>query len=161
MTETVKNKLLEIIDYFYFIFKRFIPIKTYRYAVCGGSNVTFDLILYFVFFHFVFQKQNFDIIVTTLSPHIASLFVVYPITFCTGFLLNRHIVFQDSTLPLWTQFFRYLFVGITALIISYISMKILVDWLNFYPTPSRFITIIITVLYGYIMQTKYSFKIED
>lgn len=161
MIKNIKKNLFILIDYFYFIFDRFVPIQTYRYAICGGSNVLFDLTLYFIFFHFVFEKQNFDLIIIVLSPHIASLFIVYPITFCTGFLLNRHIVFHNSKLPLWTQFFRYLFVGITALIISYVLMKILVERLSVYPTPSRFITIVITVLYGYIMQTKFSFKIDD
>lgn len=160
MIRNINRNLFFVIDSFYFLFEKFIPIQTYRYAVCGGSNVLFDLILYYITFHFIFEKQNIDLIVAVISPHIASLFVVYPITFCTGFLLNRHIVFYESRLPLWTQFFRYLFVGITALIISYFSMKILVDWMELFPTPSRFITIIITVIYGYIMQTKYSFKID-
>lgn len=161
MFKNIKRNLFVLIDYFYFIFDRFIPLQTYRYAVCGGSNVLFDLILYYAFFHFVFEKQNVDFVISIISPHIASLFIVYPITFCTGFLLNRHIVFYESNLRLWTQFFRYLFVGITALIISYFLMKILVDWLALYPTPSRLITIIVTVIYGYIMQTKFSFKIDD
>lgn len=160
MTKSIKRKIFAFIDYFYFLFKNFIPIQTYRYAICGGSNVLFDLILYFIFFHFVFAKQNVDLFITVLSPHIASLFIVYPITFYTGFLLNRHIVFYKSKLPLWTQFFRYLFVGVTALIISYLLMKLLVDWMGLFPTPSRFITIVVTVLYAYIMQTKFSFKIE-
>jgi putative flippase GtrA len=58
------------------------------------------------------------------------------------------------------QFLRYLTVGIITLLISYLSMKLLVDIFLFYPTPSRLLTIVITVLFSYIMQSKFSFKTE-
>jgi len=151
--------LIRFIDQFYFIFKRFMPIKTYHYAVCGGSNLVLDTVLYFVFYHFVFEKNNVDIYFTILSPHIASLFFVFPITLITGFLMNKFITFTDSNLPWKVQFFRYLQVGISGLFVSYISMKILVDLMGVYPTPSRFITIIVAVTYSYIMQSKYSFRV--
>lgn len=156
----MRDLLLQLIDSFYFIFKQFLPLKTYRYAVCGGSNLVLDTLLYFTCFHFILNKQNVDLGIVVLSPHIASLFFVFPITFMIGFLLNRFIVFSESTLPITTQFLRYLGVGIVALLISYVSMKLLVDVLLFYPTPSRLLTIVITVLFSYIMQNKFSFKVE-
>ena len=156
----MKSNLIKVIDLGYFIFKGVIPLKTYRYAVCGGSNLVLDTTLYFIFFQFILAKQNLDLFIVVLSPHIASLFFVFPITFMVGFLLNRYVVFTESKLPFKTQFTRYLTVGI-ALLLSYISMKLLVDVLLFYPTPSRLLTIVITVLFSYIMQNKFSFKAEQ
>ncbi len=145
------------IDSFYFIFKRFMPIKTYRYAVCGGGNMLFDLVLYFIFFHFVLRKHEIDLFFIVLSPHIASLFFVFPITFVTGFLLNKFITFQDSNLSGRTQFIRYLLVAIGAIVLSYICMKILVDLMGFYPTLSRLLTMVISVIYSYLLQSRFSF----
>jgi putative flippase GtrA len=156
----MKDFLLKIIDAGYFIFKKIIPLKTYRYAVCGGSNLVLDITLYFICFQFIFDKQNLDLFIAVLSPHIASLFLVFPITFFIGFLLNRFIVFSESKLSFKTQFLRYLSVALIALLLNYICMKLLVDVFHFYPTPSRFLTIIITVLFSYIMQNKFSFKVE-
>ena len=150
--------IIRFIDAFYFVFQKFIPLKTYRYAVCGGSNLLFDTILYFVFYNFIFAKQNVNLHFFVLSPHIASLFFVFPITFFTGFLLNRYITFPNSNLLPRVQFFRYLIVGLGAILISYCALKFLVDYLKFYPTPSRFITIIFSVIYSYILQNKFSFK---
>jgi putative flippase GtrA len=149
--------LISFIDSFYFIFKRFIPLKTYRYAICGGGNLLFDLILYFSFFHFVLCKQDIDLFFVVLSPHIASLFFVFPITFISGFLLNKFITFQDSNLSGKTQFIRYLLVAIGAIVLSYICMKILVDLMGFYPTLSRLLTMVISVIYSYLLQSKFSF----
>lgn len=155
----MKNSITKFIDAFYFLFRRWLPLKTYRYAVCGGSNLVFDICLYFIFYHYIFDKQNINLYFVVLSPHIASLFFVFPITFTTGFLLNRFITFEDSNLPWRVQIFRYFIVGMGSLLLSYLCMKILVDMLEFYPTPSRFLTVIITVIYSYLLQNKFSFKV--
>ena len=49
----MQKAIIHFIDQFYFIFKRVMPVKTYRYAVCGGSNLVLDTVLYFVVYHFV------------------------------------------------------------------------------------------------------------
>ena len=156
----MQKAIIHFIDQFYFIFKRVMPVKTYRYAVCGGSNLVLDTVLYFVFYHFVLDKQDLNLYFFVMSAHIASLFFVFPITFLTGFLLNKYITFQDSDLPWKVQMIRYLMVGLGALLVSYLCMKLFVDVLGFYPTPSRFLTILISVTYSYLMQSKYSFKVK-
>lgn len=155
----MRRHIIRFIDFFYFLFKWAFPKKTYRYAVCGGANLVFDMVLYFIFYNFIFSKQDVVLPFITMSSHIASLFFVFPITFTTGFLLNRYITFEDSTLTAKVQFLRYLIVGIGAICLSYIAMKLLVDVWGLYATPSRFLTIIITVIYSYILQSKFSFKV--
>ena len=155
----MKDSIIKFIDAFYFLFRRFLPLKTYRYAVCGGGNLVFDIILYFIFYNFIFAKQNVDLHFVVLSPHIASLFVVFPITFVTGFLLQKFITFRKANLPWKVQFFRYFLVGMGALVVNYICLKIFVDGFGFYPTPSKIITVFITVAYSYLLQNKFSFKV--
>lgn len=154
----MQKTLIFVIDKFYFLFKRFMPLQTYRYAVCGGSNLVLDATLYFVFYHFVLKKENIDIYFAVLSPHIASLFLVFPITLTTGFLLNKYITFQNSNLRGRVQFFRYITVALGALLLSYLCMKLFVDVMGVFPTPARIITIAISVVYSFILQSKFSFK---
>ena len=157
---SMKDLLVKIIDTFYFIFKEFMPLKNYRYAVCGCSNLALDLLLYFIFYNFIFVKQNVDLGFITFSPHIASLFIVWPITFTTGFLLNKFIAFEDSRLQGTVQLYRYLLVAIGTMIISYFCIKFFVELLGVYPTPAKAITIVITVVFSYVLQVTYSFKVE-
>lgn len=135
------------------------PLKTYRYAVCGGGNLVLDTILYFLFYHFVIFKQDVDLFFVVLSPHIASLFFVFPITFTTGFLLNKYITFEESNLATGKQFSRYFLVSMGAIVLSYLFMKLFVDGFGFYPTPSKILTIFITVIYSYVLQNTFSFKV--
>jgi putative flippase GtrA len=136
------------------------PLRTYRYAVCGGSNVVLDMVLYFVFYHYVLQKHNLDLGFMVMSAHIATLFIVFPITFLTGFLLNKYITFPDSKIDTTVQFRRYFAVSMGAILLSYVFMKLFVDGLGFYPTPSKLITIVISIIYSYTFQRKFSFKTD-
>src|SRR5690554_2825577 len=150
--------MFKVIDSLYFVFRRFMPLKTYRYAVCVVPNLAFEIFLYFIFYNFIFAKQKVDLYFVVLSPHIASLFFVFLITFTTGFLLNKFVTFTGSNLPWKVQFFRYFVVGMGALLLSYVAMKLFVDLLGIYPTPSRLITVVIAVVYSYILQNKFSFR---
>lgn len=134
------------------------PLKTYRYAVCGGSNFVFDTLLYYAFFHYVFKKENVDTGLFVLSSHIASLFAVYPITLLSGFLLNKYITFTSSTLKSTIQLKRYILVSFGAILIVYVFMKLFVDVLGYYPTPSKILTTVVAVIYSYVLQNKFSFK---
>ncbi|OHX64255.1 GtrA family protein [Flammeovirga pacifica] len=155
----MKNKLINFIDLFYGLFKPFMPLKTYRYAVCGGGNLVFDILLYFTIYHYVLFQKNLDLGIITLSSHIAALFIVYPITLTSGFLLQKYITFQESDLRGRVQFFRYVQVSIGAIFINYILMKVFVDVLHFYPTISKILTIFVSIIYSYISQNLYSFKV--
>ena len=152
--------ITRLIDTFYFLFKGLMPLKTYRYAACGGGNMALDLVLYFICYNFIVAKQNIDLGFVVLSPHIASLFFVFPITFLTGFYLSKYITFTESNIETKTQFSRYFMVSMGAIVIGYGLMKLFVDHLGFYPTPSKLLTIIIAVCYSYLLQNHFTFKVR-
>ncbi|WP_044205741.1 GtrA family protein [Flammeovirga sp. OC4] len=156
----MKNTIIQFIDFFHRPFEKFIPIKTFRYAAIGGGNMVLDLVLYFLIFHYVLFEENIDFGLFIMSSHIAALFMVYPITLTSGFLLQKYVTFQDSNLGGWVQFFRYFQVSIGSIFINYILMKVFVDILHFYPTPSKLLTTIVAVIFSYISQHFYTFKVK-
>ena len=118
-----------------------------------------DLVLYFICYNFIVAKHNVDLGLVVLSPHIASLFFVFPITFLTGFWLSKYITFSASDLATRVQFSRYFMVSMGAIVIGYGLMKLFVDGFGFYPTPSKLLTIIIAVIYSYLLQNNFTFKV--
>ena len=106
------------------------------------------------------MKQDLDLGFIVFSPHIAALFTVFPITFTTGFLLNKYITFEASNLDGKVQFVRYFMVAMGAISINYILMKFFVDFIGFYPTPSKILSTIISVVYSYVLQNKFTFKVK-
>ena len=154
------------------------PLKTYRYAVCGGSNFVFDTLLFFYCHNYFFQKKDFNLGLYVLgserydsfqeeyfeltlfiltSPDCSLLFV-YPITLISGFLLNKYITFTTSNLKSLIQFKRYIMVSIGSLFIVYLCMKVFVDVIGIYPAPAKILTTILAVIYSYILQNKFSFR---
>jgi putative flippase GtrA len=172
------NWIIRFIDKFHFIFKWAMPLKTYRYAVCGGSNFVFDTLLFFYCHNYFFKKQNFNFGVfvlgsekfmafqeeyfelgfLTFTSSDRSLFLVYPITLISGFLLNKYITFTTSNLKSAVQLKRYVMVSIGSLFMVYLLMKLFVDVFGIYPTPAKILTTVVAVIYSYILQNRFSFK---
>lgn len=155
---TLQSILLDIIDFFYQPFRKLIPAQLFRYGVSGCANMVLDWVLYFICYHFVFRQENLNLGFVTISPHIASFIVVFPITLLTGFWLAKYISFKESTLQSKTQLIRYISVVIANIFINYVCLKLFVDICGFYPTPSKMLTTFITVIFSFIMQKFYTFK---
>ena len=135
-----------------------IPQQLWRYGVCGVTNMVLDSVWYFVIYHFIVCKQFIDLGFVVVSPHIASLIVVFPITFFTGFWLNRNVAFHTSPTPRGKQLWRYALSVAGAILLNYLSMKILVEVCNLWPTPSKIVTTVISSVYSFLMAKFYTFR---
>ena len=148
----------KVVDYTYPPFRRFIPVEIYRYGVCGGANVVFDWVLYFLVYNIIFKNKLFELGIITLSSHIAALVITFPIVTISGFLLQKYVTFTASNLRGRVQLIRYLLIVLANLLINYVGLKLFVDSLNFYPTPSKMIVTVVTVVCSYIGQKKFTFR---
>ena len=147
------------IDLFYIpVVRRFVPQQIFRYGACGALNMSLDALWYFVIYNFIVAKQFVDLGFVTISPHILSLVIVFPITFFTGFWLNRHVAFRTTHIDSLQQLLRYLLTVIGAIIINYISMKFLVEHAHIWATPSKLLTTVISTVYSYLVGRFYTFK---
>lgn len=150
--------LLSAIDFIYRPFRRLVPQQIFRYGVSGSANMVLDWVLYFLFYNFVFCHRVLHLGPIAVSAHIASFLVVFPITLATGFWLSKYISFKESTIRGRTQLVRYVGVVVTNLFINYFGLKLLVDVLGFYPTPSKMIITVVTVAFSFVMQKFFTFK---
>ena len=117
-----------------------------------------DAVWYFVIYHYIVAERFVDLSFVVVSPHIASLIVVFPITFFTGFWLNRNVAFRVTHLSSSKQLLRYLLSVIGSIIINYVCMKLFVESLHIWPTPSKVLTTAISVVYSFIAARYFTFK---
>jgi len=96
--------------------------------------------------------------IVTLSSHIASLIIVFPFSSFSGFLLQKYVTFTASELRGHVQLYRYFLVVLSNLILNYLGLKILVDGAGFFATPSKMIVTVITTIFSYFSQKKYTFN---
>ena len=175
--QTFAQIITKIVDFFYRPFSKYIPQQLFRYAACGGGNMVLDWVLYFLIYNFVighelvyitlpfsFQFSPFSFQFSPfssqlcLTPHILTFLIVFPITLLTGFWLNRNITFTQSSLRGYKQLWRYILIVALNLLVNYLGLKLCVDILNFYPTPSKMLITLVTVAISFFGQKYFSFK---
>lgn len=147
-----------IVDFFYPAFRKYMSVEFFRYGATGAANLVFDWVLYFCIFHFILHQQMLHLGFVTLSSHIAALLLSFPISFMTGFLLQKYVTFTTSDLRGNVQLFRYAIVVIVNLTINYLGLKLLVDVFGWFPTPSKMVITILATGVSYISQKRYTFR---
>ena len=152
------RSIVALLDFFYVPVRRFLPRQVYDYLACGTLNTCQDWVLYFLVYHFVVRKQVVDLHFVAFTPHIASLLIVTPITLAFGFTLSKYITFRGSEVRTRRQALRYALIYAVNFLLTYGSLKLLVETLGFYPTPSKMLTTLLTTLVSFTMQKYYSFR---
>ena len=151
----------DIIDFFYPPFRRYFSLQFFRYGVSGAGNMVFDWLLYSFVYNVVLQKQMLNLGLVTLSSPIAALFITFPITLFTGFLLQKYVTFTASEMRGHKQLVRYMLVVALNLVINYTGLKILNGVLGLWPLASKMIITVITTLFSYFSQKKLTFRIKN
>lgn len=154
----MSNLILRTVDLFYPVFRRFMPLQTYRYAACGGFNTALDICLFFISYNFILVRQPLELGFITIGAHIASFLMSFLVTFPIGFYLSRYVVFQETSVAKREQLGKYFMVVVGCLILNYLFLKIFVDVMGWYPTPSKIATTFFVVAFSYFSQKNFTFK---
>ena len=157
--EIIGRWITAMVDFLYPPFSKYMTIQFFRYGVTGAANMAFDWVLYFITFHFIFTNDVVFVAFIPISSYIAAMLLVFPVTFMTGFLLQKYVTFTSSELRGRVQIVRYLSVVVANLLLNYLGLKLLVDFLHFFPTPSKMIVTIVTTMFSYFSQKKFTFKL--
>ncbi len=154
----IRNLILQTVDLFYPLFRRFMPLQTFRYAACGGFNTALDISLFFIAYNFILLKQSVLIGSLTIGAHIAAFLMSFLVTFPIGFYLSRYVVFQETNVAKAQQLGKYFMVVLSCLVLNYIFLKIFVDVFGWFPTPSKIVTTFFVVAFSYFSQKNFTFK---
>ncbi|MFT3823455.1 MAG: GtrA family protein [Chitinophagaceae bacterium] len=157
----LKDWITAIIDFCYQPFRKWMPLQTFRYAACGGGNTVLDILIYYISYNFILKKQIINTPLGSVSPYIAAFLISFAISFPTGYLLNRFIVFPGSTLRGRIQLFRYFILVVICISLNYIFIKLFVEQFHIYPTIAKVLTTIVVVSFSYLTQKHFTFKVES
>ena len=151
---------LTIIDFFYPPFQRWFSLHTFRYMASGGITVSTAIITYFLMFNYVLNQQDVKVGEYLITAKIAALILESVVTFIVGFMLNKYLVFTQSTLIGRVQLFRYATVFGTNLLLNYALLKILTEGFQFYPSVAKAIITIVLAIFSYFSQKHFSFRVK-
>lgn len=154
----LSRMLISLIDTLYIKpLERVISRQMFGYFLCGAANMALDTLWYFLTYHYVVMARNIDLGIVVVSPHIAALIIVFPITFFTGFLLNRYVAFRATQQRTTKQLFRYALSVVGSILLNYALMKLFVELCYVWPTIAKMMTTIIVALYSFLAAKYFSF----
>lgn len=156
-----REKITAFIDLFYPPFKKLMPIQTFRYAACGGANVVLDITLYFISYNYILKKHDFNLGFYAFKPYTAAILMAFCVTFPVGFLLSKYVVWTQSNIRGHVQLFRYFLLVMFCLLLNYVFIKLFVEVMGFYPTIAKSLTTVIVVIFSYLSQKYFTFKVAQ
>ena len=158
---TVRDFVLPIIDFFYPPFRRMMSIQTFRYVASGGLNTLLSFAVYFISFKYIVHEEDLHLRFIVFKPHVAALFISFCFSFPFGFFLMKYVVFTDSNMKGRMQLLRYFMIYLFNLFINYLLLKVTVEVLHVYPILAQILTTIVIILFSYIAQRNFTFRIRD
>ena len=135
-----------------------VPQQVFRYLACGATTALLDAVWYYIIYHYIVCEQFIGLGCVVVSPHIASLCVVFPITFFTGFWLNRNVAFRVTKLSSLPQLAKYAFSVVGSILLNYACMKLFVEWCGIWATPSKILTTAVCAVYSFMVGRFYTFR---
>ena len=155
----IAEKIGSLIDKFYIRpISNFLPHEIFRYGVCGGANMVLDIVWYYIIYHYVIALRFIDLGFVVVSPHVAALIIVFPITFFTGFWLNRNVAFRATEFGQGWQLIKYALTVVGSILLNYVCIKIFVEEFHIWATPAKALTTVVSVAYSYLAGRYFTFK---
>ena len=136
------------------------PLQTFRYAACGGTNTLLDIFLFNKFQHSFEKLGVIHIASFSMKPHVAALVAAFCITFPIGFYYSRYVVFTESNVRGRVQLIRYFSLVMACMALNYMFLKFFVEQLNIEPTLSKVFTSVIVVIFSYLSQKHFTFRVK-
>ncbi len=156
---SLASHITKAIDIFYVKpLRKLLSQQVFRYLACGGITALLDAVWYYVIYHYIVREQFIDLGFIVMSPHIAALCVVFPITFLTGFWLNRNVAFRVTNVSSLPQLAKYALTVVGSILLNYACMKLLVDACGLWATPSKMITTVICAIYSFLAGRYFTFR---
>lgn len=148
----LKKFILQLLNLFYPLVKKFIPFQVYSYLAVGAANTVFNIAL-FALLYMVLSE-------TVLAVEAATI-VSFAITVVTGFWLSKNFAFTDAgnnKKETSKQFGKYFLVSIQGQFNDYLITKGLIVFLFINPVIAYFISTFIMLTLTYFLQKYYTFR---
>jgi len=85
-------------------------------------------------------------------------FLCFLTAFLIGFLLNKFVVFTESSLNTGSQFLRYSMSAVLTWIGNYLLLKTFIEVFGFYPSVANIMSSAAMVAVAYLIQRNFTFK---
>ncbi len=156
---SLSELITKTIDLFYAKpLRKIFSQQVFRYLACGALTALLDAVWYYIIYHHIVCEKAIVVDSVIVAPHIAALCVVFPLTFFTGFWLNRNVAFRVTHLSTAPQLAKYALTVVGSIALNYVCMKLFVDACDLWATPSKILTTAVCAIYSFLAGRYFTFK---
>lgn len=148
----VKKFILQLLNLFYPLVKKFMPFQVYAYLAVGAANTVFNIGLFILCYRaFAAAALAFE----------AATVISFVITVITGFWLHKNFAFSDSgnkRKDLLQQFGKYGLVALQGQLSAYLLTKGMIVLLKMNASLAYIFTAVIMLTLNYFLQKYFTFR---
>lgn len=134
--------------------------RVVKFFLSAGVATLIDVLIYFVVIKYMLHYQRVVIGVYSASAHNFTLCISYSCGVVINFLLTKYAVFSESTVAGSKQFRRFALIAFLGFFANYGLLRLFVEVIGFYPTPSRIASALSLGVASYYVHKLFTFKIK-
>lgn len=134
--------------------------KVIRFFLSAGIATLADVVIYFITFSYILEKESVNIFRREVTAHEFSLFISYSCGVIINFLLTKYAVFNESNLTGRKQFFRFTLIAGIGFFANYSLLRFFVEVCGFLPTLSRVFSALSLGVASFYVHRLFTFKVK-
>lgn len=141
--------------------QKLLQSKLMRFFLSAGIGLIVDATVYFLVYNFFFHQQDLNLGGITVTGDVTSLVISFTCGVTTNFLITKYMVFTESELATYRQFFRFAIVACIGFFANLLVLRLLVAYLHIYPPLARIIAALSLGIASYFIHRAFTFKIKS
>ena len=131
-----------------------------RFIFSAGAGFLVDISAFYLFYHNLLTQKTYPVFDTEVRNSTISLAVSFFLGVIVNFLITRYLVFSESKLAPYKQFFRFISVAIIGFFANLGAIKILIEDFNMYPPLARIVAALSLFFASYFVHKLFSFSLS-
>jgi putative flippase GtrA len=131
-----------------------------RFLLSAGAGFAVDIAAFYLLYHNLFEQKTYGLLSYTIRNSTLSLSISFFLGVMVNFIMTRYLVFNQSKLPAYKQFIRFISVAVIGFFANLIVLKFMIQQLNVYPPLARIFTALSLFSASYFIHKLFSFNLS-
>jgi putative flippase GtrA len=131
-----------------------------RFVLSAGAGFLVDISSFYLFYHNLLTQKHYTILGFVFKNSTVSLTISFFLGVLVNFLITRYVVFSQSKLAPYKQFFRFFGVAIVGYYANLLVIDLLIKDLNMYPPIARPVAALSLFFASYFIHKVFSFSLS-
>lgn len=119
------------------VWKRLLKNQIVRFILSAGVGFAVDITAYYILYHYTFTSKSYAVFNVSVTRYIISLALSFFMGVLVNFVITKFLVFSESKLSPWKQFFRFTGVAILGFFANLGAITVLIRYFSLDPPIAR------------------------